>query len=58
MNELYLKLGQLLKLERERRKLQLATISEELKISEENLRHIEAGAYERLPGDLYFNLFE
>ena len=57
MNEIDLKLGQLLKLERERRQLALTAVSEELKISEENLVFIETGRRDALPGDLYFNLF-
>ncbi len=57
MNEVYTKLGKLLKLERERRKLTLTTVSEELKISETNLEYIEAGDRESLPSELYFDLF-
>ncbi len=57
MNEVYTKLGKLLKLERERRKLTLTTVSEELKISETNLEYIEAGDRDSLPSELYFDLF-
>jgi cytoskeletal protein RodZ len=57
MNKVYVKLGQALQLERVRRKIQLADISDELKISEANLVHIEAGEVDQLPADLYFNLF-
>lgn len=57
MGEVHVKLGKLLKLERERRNLSLADLSAELKISETNLQHIEDGNPSALPGDLYFNLF-
>ena len=57
MNEIYKKLGLLLKLERERRHLELDKISQELKISEQHLEAIEAGEPENLPAQLYYNLF-
>lgn len=57
MNELYKKLGLLLKLERERKNLDLEKISQELKISEQHLEAIEAGEPEDLPAQLYYNLF-
>jgi hypothetical protein len=57
MGEVHVKLGKLLKLERERRNLSLAELSADLKISEINLQHIEDGNPSGLPGDLYFNLF-
>lgn len=57
MNEVHVKLGKLLKLERERKGVQLADLSESLKISEENLSHIETGESHRLPAPLYFKLF-
>ena len=57
MSEVYKKLGNLLKLERERQKIELSKISEELKISEENLRSVEEGDLSSLPSELYFKLF-
>ena len=57
MNEIYKKLGLLLKLERERRHLELEKISQELKISEQHLEAIEDGEPENLPAQLYYNLF-
>lgn len=57
MSEIHRKLGSLLKLERERQKVELAKISEELKISEENLEKVEEGDSKSLPSELYFNLF-
>ncbi|MEW6049982.1 MAG: RodZ domain-containing protein [Candidatus Zixiibacteriota bacterium] len=57
MGEVHVKLGMLLKLERERRNLALADLSQELKISETNLQHIEDGNVAALPSELYFNLF-
>lgn len=57
MSELEKKLGELLRLERERRKLSLEEISAQLKISEENLQSVEMGAIDKLPDRLYFTLF-
>jgi hypothetical protein len=55
MSEIHVKLGKLLQLERQRRKLSLADMAVELKISEANLEHIENGEVGSLPGELYFN---
>ncbi|MBN1212938.1 MAG: DUF4115 domain-containing protein [candidate division Zixibacteria bacterium] len=57
MNEVYKKFGQALKLERENKNISLADLSDELKISEENLTYIEAGEIDQLPSELYYNLF-
>ena len=57
MNELQKKLGELLEIERERRGVALADLSNELKISEDNLASIEAGNVSALPSELYYNLF-
>lgn len=57
MNEVYIKFGQVLKLERENKNISLADLSEDLKISEENLTYLEAGEIDQLPSDLYYNLF-
>ena len=57
MTEVYIKFGQALKLERENKNISLADLSEDLKISEENLTFIEAGKIDQLPSDLYYNLF-
>jgi cytoskeletal protein RodZ len=57
MEELHRKLGELLRIERERRKLSLEDISSQLKISETKLEYIEAGDVESLASELYFNLF-
>jgi cytoskeletal protein RodZ len=56
-SELHNKIGQLLKLERERQDLTLADLSMQLKISKGHLEHIEAGKADALPSELYFNLF-
>ncbi len=57
MKEIYEKLGEVLELERKSRKLTLESISEQLKISETNLGHVEAGAVDETPSELYFGLF-
>ena len=57
MSEIYKKFGQALKLERESRNISLADLSDELKISEENLNQIEDGDIKALPSELYYNLF-
>ncbi|MFZ5981934.1 MAG: helix-turn-helix domain-containing protein [Candidatus Zixiibacteriota bacterium] len=57
MSEIYKKFGQALKLERENRNISLADLSDELKISEENLNQIENGEIDGLPSELYYNLF-
>lgn len=57
MNEIYVKLGKLLRLERERKGLRLPDLSESLKISEENLQFIENGESQKLPAELYFKMF-
>jgi len=57
MSELETKLGELLRLERERRDLSLEEISAQLKISEDNLQSVEMGAVDNLPDKLYFTLF-
>ena len=51
-NEIQLKLGQLLKLERERQKIDLADLAESLKIKEAHLESIERGAIDELPATL------
>jgi transcriptional regulator with XRE-family HTH domain len=57
MGEIETKLGELLRLERERREISLEDLSLQLKISERNLQCIEAGNVGGLPSPLYFNLF-
>jgi cytoskeletal protein RodZ len=56
-NDVQLKLGQVLKLERERQKIALPDLAENLKIKEDHLSAIERGALEDLPAALYFSLF-
>jgi len=51
------KLGELLKLERERRRRTLQELSAETKIPEENLQGIESGDLSLLPSEIYYNLF-
>jgi len=51
------KLGELLKLERERRKISLDDISSDIKIPVENLESIENGDPSLLPTPVYFTLF-
>ncbi len=57
MSEVYKKLGNLLKLERERQNIELGKVSEELKITEANLQSVEDGDETTLPSDLYYKLF-
>lgn len=57
MNKIYIKFGQALKHERENKNISLADLSEELKISEENLNYLELGEVDKLPSELYYNLF-
>jgi len=57
MSEVNKKLGDLLRLERERRGLKLDKIAGELKIPETTLRAIEDGDPSTLPSELYFKLF-
>ncbi|UCG60555.1 MAG: DUF4115 domain-containing protein [Candidatus Zixiibacteriota bacterium] len=57
MSELHKKFGELLKLERKRKGIKLEELSEQLKIGEANLRHIEEGEVASLPSQIYYNLF-
>lgn len=57
MSELQKKLGLAFKAERERRKLKIDDLSDELKISTTNLEAIESGIASDLPSDLYYKLF-
>jgi len=57
MSELEIKIGALLKLERERLQIDIAELSEELRITEANLINIEKGEVEELPSNIYFGLF-
>ncbi len=57
MNELHIKIGKLLKVERERQGKTLEELSTQLKITVTNLEHIEQGDAKALPSELYFNLF-
>lgn len=57
MTEVHIKLGSLLKGERERRNLALADLANDLKIAERHLQAIEDGDLTALPGPLYFGLF-
>ena len=57
MSELEIKIGALLKLERERLEINLTDLSEELRITEANLINIEKGEINELPSDIYFGLF-
>jgi len=57
MSETNKRLGDLLRLERERRGLKLDKIAGELKIPETTLRAIEDGDPSPLPSELYFKLF-
>ena len=51
------KMGELLRLERERRQLSLVEISSDLKIPQENLEGIEKGDLSLLPTPVYYGLF-
>lgn len=57
MNEIHKKLGNALRLERERQGTKLEDIAERLKISETSLRAIEEGDSSALPSEVYFGLF-
>lgn len=57
MNEIHVKLGEVLKLERENRKLDLEAVSDQLKISVENIQYVENGEIDKSPSELYFGLF-
>ena len=57
MGEIETKLGELLKLERERQGKKLSVISENLRISEANLRAVEEGDMAAVPSEVYFKLF-
>jgi cytoskeleton protein RodZ len=57
MTDVHIKLGRLLKEERERRNISLADLAGDLKIAERHLRAIEEGDLSALPGPLYFGLF-
>ncbi|MEA1981300.1 MAG: DUF4115 domain-containing protein [candidate division Zixibacteria bacterium] len=57
MSEINVKLGELIRLERERQNINLEDFSTQLKISSANLESIESGDSSKLPSDLYFNLF-
>lgn len=51
------KIGELLKLERERRQMTIEELSTDLKIASENLDGIEKGDLSLLPTPVYYNLF-
>ncbi len=57
MGDLEQKLGELLKLERERQKKELEDIAETLRIAESSLLAVEAGDPDALPSPIYFGLF-
>lgn len=57
MSELHVKIGKLLKLERERQGITLDDMSTKLKIGKGNIERVEAGNLDALPSELYFNLF-
>ena len=57
MKEIHVKLGEVLKLERERRKIAIEDASDQLKISQANLEYVENGEIEHAPSTLYFSMF-
>jgi|GEM_PF-556216 len=57
MSELHVKIGKLLKLERERQGIALDDMSTKLKIGMGHLERVENGDLDALPSELYFNLF-
>lgn len=57
MDSVEKKLGKVLRLERERRQLDIVELSERLKIPLANLEGIEAGDLSKLPSVVYYNLF-
>jgi len=57
MDSVEKKLGKVLRLERERRQLDITELSERLKIPLENLEGIEDGDLSKLPSEVYYNLF-
>jgi cytoskeleton protein RodZ len=57
MNQVHKKLGELLKLERERRRVSLDDLSIELKIPLASLESVESGDISTLPSEVYYSLF-
>lgn len=57
MSDVRTKLGELLRFERERRKIVLEEIAGQLKITPANLEAIERGDAASLPSEIYFDLF-
>ncbi len=57
MGELETKIGALLKLERERQNIRLEDLAESLRVSLDSLKHLESGSVDKLPSEVYFNLF-
>lgn len=57
MSDTKKKIGEALKLERERQGIPLDNLAVDLKISEAHLECIERGEVDGLPSELYFNLF-
>ncbi len=57
MGDLQVKIGEVLRLERERQGFKLEDISTDLKIPINNLQAVENGDVDALPSELYFGLF-
>ncbi len=57
MSIVHTKLGEALRIERENRKLNIADLASQLKISDSILEAIEQGSVESLPSEIYYNLF-
>lgn len=57
MSEVNVRLGALLKLERERQGIKLGELAEGLRLPEANLEYIERGDSASLPSEIYFGLF-
>lgn len=55
--EIYVRVGQLLRLERESRGIDLGSVASELKVGQHQLEYIEDGLATELPAELYFHLF-
>lgn len=57
MSELHIRLGKALKLERQNKNLQLASLADQLKTSESTLERLEEGDFSSFASPVYFSLY-
>lgn len=57
MNKIHKKLGEVLKLERDRKQISFEDMASSLKMSQDNLSSLENGQADDFPSELYFSLF-